>query len=1143
MTVRAALVLGLVLSASVLPLHTQLSAAPSAPSPANELPAPVQQKVASLQAKLAAAQAAEDLHDEADALNQIGALYWGISDYQKALDLYNQALTVARAAKDARQQAAALNGIADSCRKQGHNDKALDTYQQALELATSSGDVRGQATALSGIGSVDYDLGQYQRALDYHNKALPLAQQAGDRDLEATILWRTGVAHYYLAEQQKALDYYDRALPTFRALGDHDSEAYTLRSIGRSYAALGEKQKALDYYNQALPIFRAVGDRDGEAGALVNFGIVYDELGGEEQKALDYYNQALPAYRAVGDRDGEAGALQDIGVVYITLGEQQKALDYLNQALPVYRAVGDRDGEADSLTDIGNVYSYLGENQKALDYLNQALPAYRAVGDRDHEARALTDIGIVYSALGENQKALDYLNQTLPVYRAGGDRDGEAGALMYTGNVYSDLGDKQKALDDYNQALPIFRAVGDRDGEATALMYTGNVYSNLGDKQKALDDYNQALPIFRAVGDRDGEATALMYTGNVYSDLGEKQKALDYYNQALPIFRAVGDRDHEAGTLNGTGDVYDALGEKQKALDHYNEALPIATAVSDPLLEARIFSSLARDQRAMHPALAIFYGKQAVNLLQQVRGNIQGLDKKLQASFLASKEDYYHTLADMLIAQGRLPEAQQVLDLLKEQEYSDYVRGETANTLSPLTLTPAEEQAEQDYQKSTAQLVSLGEQWAELKKIGSRTPQQQQQYQQLSDQLDAASKGLSAWYGRLYDLFGKNSDANRQKAAVEGNVSALGRLIARMPRTVVLYTMVTNDHYSVIVVTATGTVAREYAIPEVELNKKVADFERVLTDEPREDPKPLAQELYKILIGPVKADLDEAKAETLVWSLDGVLRYIPMAALFDGKQYLIENYNTVTITPESISLLADVPHLSNMSAVAMGISKQYRRELIPLPAVVGELDHVVKDSHVQGANGVLPGTILLNDQFTESAMENALDGRHAVVHIASHFVFQPGDDRHSYLLLAGKDAGGAGGLSLTVEDFSSDPNLSLEGTDLLTLSACDTGMSGNAGDGREVDGLGMTAQLKGAKAVISSLWEVDDDSTGDLMADFYKRWVSGNGKVTKVEALRQAQLDLLHGQVKPEPDPTDPTRTSFAHPYYWAPFVLMGNWK
>ena len=227
----------------------------------------------------------------------------------------------------------------------------------------------------------------------------------------------------------------------------------------------------------------------------------------------------------------------------------------------------------------------------------------------------------------------------------------------------------------------------------------------------------------------------------------------------------------------------------------------------------------------------------------------------------------------------------------------------------------------------------------------------------------------------------------------------------------------------------------------------------------------------------------------------------------------------------------------------MGISRKYEDDLNPLPTVVGELNDIVKDPQVKGANGVLPGSILLNGQFTVKAMEEQLDGQHQVVHIASHFVLNPGDDSRSYLLLAGKDNAGAG-YHLTVADFYHDEMMSLHKTDLLTLSACETGVGGYAKDGREVDGLATTAQLKGAEAVISSLWAVNDSSTGDLMADFYKRWADGGSKVMKVEALRQAQLDLLTGKIKPAPDFADPDApTSFAHPYYWAPFILMGNWR
>ena len=224
-----------------------------------------------------------------------------------------------------------------------------------------------------------------------------------------------------------------------------------------------------------------------------------------------------------------------------------------------------------------------------------------------------------------------------------------------------------------------------------------------------------------------------------------------------------------------------------------------------------------------------------------------------------------------------------------------------------------------------------------------------------------------------------------------------------------------------------------------------------------------------------------------------------------------------------------------------------------LPAVEGELDDVVKDAKVPGANGALAGTILLNGQFTEKAMENQLGAQPAVVHIASHFVYSPtGDASKSYLLLAGKDQGGEA-FHLTVKDFRDDVNLSLSETALLTLSACETGMSGSESDGKEVDGLGMTAEYKGAKAVISSLWSVNDSSTGQLMGDFYKRWADGAGKVTKVEALRQAQLDLLLGKARTQggggdrgfaiSKPEGAAVTSYAHPYYWAPFVLMGNWR
>jgi CHAT domain-containing protein/Tfp pilus assembly protein PilF len=1077
----------------------------AAPAPAEAQASSV--KLDKLEDALKAARAAGDAKAEAAALNRIGEVHARISDFQSALDEYTQALRLAQSQSDARQEAAALNGMANCQRGQGENQKALGTYRQALDLATASGDEQGQATALNGMGAVDSNLGQNQEALELHNRALALAQKAGDGDLEAAILNRIGIV----------------------------------------YDTIGEGQKALESYNSALTLWRAAGDPWGEANTLTNIGIVHAEAG-ESAQALDFYTQALPLRRAAGDRVGEAGTLNNMGVLYKHRGEMQKALDTYRQALPVMRAANNRAGEAAALINIGNVASDLGNKREALDDYKQALALRRALDDGAGQAGALNNIGGVYIELGEEQKALEYLRQVLPLWRAGENSRGEATTLNAIGVVYDDLGQQQEALDYYNQALAIRRAIGDSDGEAETLSNIAGVYNAPAEKRTAVDYYNQALSLERASGDKDGAARTLNNMGLVYEDLGDKQQAMECYNEALAMRREVGDRGGEASTLNNIGNLWDDLGDKQKALSYYTQALPLAIAVKDPIREAQIYRNLMLNLKAAQPALAIFYGKQAVNLLQQVRGNIQGLDKKLQASFLASKTDYYRDLGALLIAQGRLPEAEQALDMLKRQEYADYIRGDAANTVSPLTLTQAEMQAEEDYQKSTAQLVAMGEQWAQLKRNAARTADEEAEFQRLTNAIQRSNEGLSAYYARLYVLFA-SSDANKQVADVQGQVSGLRKILARMPRTVALYTLVGKDRTSIIVITGAAVVAREYAIPESELNEKVAALGMALRD-PARDARPPAEELYKILIGPVREDLDQARAETLVWSLDGVLRYIPMAALYDGQQYLIENYNTVTITPDSIPNLSDKPDVSQLSVAAMGISRQFEQGLPALPAVVSELEEIVKDAHAQGANGVLPGTILLDGQFTEKAMENQLGGQHAVVHIASHFVFKPGSDQESYLLLAGKDEGGAG-FHLTVADFRNNPNLALDETELLTLSACETGMNGNAGNGREVDGLGTAAQRKGAKAVISSLWSVNDASTGELMADFYRRWAAGEGKVKKVEALRQAQLDLLLGKDRPNSDargrgfelasPGAPA--GFAHPYYWAPFVLMGNWR
>ena len=313
---------------------------------------------------------------------------------------------------------------------------------------------------------------------------------------------------------------------------------------------------------------------------------------------------------------------------------------------------------------------------------------------------------------------------------------------------------------------------------------------------------------------------------------------------------------------------------------------------------------------------------------------------------------------------------------------------------------------------------------------------------------------------------------------------------------------------------------------------------------PDQDPRPAAQKLYGQLIGPVAGDLQAMHAKTLMLSLDGVLRYVPMAALHDGEQYLAQRYALALYTDAARERLKDKPQ-SNWKVAALGVT-QAKEGFAALPAVREELNGLVRTAD---SRGVLPGVVKLDEQFTSGGFKEVLRERYPVLHIASHFQFDPAGDTASFLLLGD-------GSRLSLNEIRKN-GYSFAGVDLMTLSACQTGVGGGKDvSGREIEGLGVLVQKQGAKGVVATLWPVADASTAQLMQSFYR--MREEKKLTKAEALRQAQLALLSGKVGAGgrakknrirtadgqqvvafvPDPNAP----FAHPYYWAPFILMGNW-
>ena len=291
-------------------------------------------------------------------------------------------------------------------------------------------------------------------------------------------------------------------------------------------------------------------------------------------------------------------------------------------------------------------------------------------------------------------------------------------------------------------------------------------------------------------------------------------------------------------------------------------------------------------------------------------------------------------------------------------------------------------------------------------------------------------------------------------------------------------------------------------------------------------------------------------------SLTDALRYIPFSTLHDGEQHLMQRFQLSMLTEAALGAGMEKPPRA-WTISGLGVSDKVSEQFSALPSVGAELAAIVRTR----ANplGAMPGDISLNKDFTASRYRSVIDRQPPVIHLATHFKFAAGAESQSYLLLGD-------GSPLSLSEMMSE-RYRFTGLDLLTLSACETALGGGIGQsGREVEGLGAQAQRYGAAAVIATLWQVADDSTFQLMRHFYALRIQ-RPELNKSEALRLSQVALLEGKERPVNDEAllqlakrgaqgsgGPSTTSlaprfpfdlsraYAHPFYWAPFVLMGNW-
>ena len=257
-----------------------------------------------------------------------------------------------------------------------------------------------------------------------------------------------------------------------------------------------------------------------------------------------------------------------------------------------------------------------------------------------------------------------------------------------------------KAIEYHEQSLAIKQEIGDRDGKADSLTNLGNFYNRLGQYPKAIEYYEQSLAITQEIGVRNGEAISLNNLGTVYNQLGQYPKAIEYHEQSLAITQEIGVREGEAGSLNNLGNVYSNLGGYPKAIEYYLQSLVINQEIGDREsvgLVLNNFGELYEKQR--QPELAIVFDKQSVIVREGIRQDIRVLEKQLQESYTETVSGTYRRLADLLLSQDRIYEAQQVLELLKIQEIQDFTRSKLSRGEAKVDLLPEERRIIDSYGK------------------------------------------------------------------------------------------------------------------------------------------------------------------------------------------------------------------------------------------------------------------------------------------------------------------------------------------------------------------------------------------------------------------------------------------------------------
>jgi CHAT domain-containing protein len=824
---------------------------------------------------------------------------------------------------------------------------------------------------------------------------------------------------------------------------------------------------------------------------------------GRFAEAAALWQQAAESYEALGDRLNQAQSLSYLSLAYQDLGQWENAQSAIAQSLELLTnnqqpTTNNQQLLAQALNTKGNLLLATGQIEAALTTWKQAEAAYAQAGDevgklgtQINQAQALQTLGLYRRAqITLEQVNLQLQGQPDSFLKATGLR-----SLGDTLQVVGNLKDSQTVLE---QSLSIIQRVDSSLDTSSILFSLGNTARALQDYEKALDYYQQAA------------AVATSAIAKLEAQLNQLSLLAQTLNQscssAIPACKGEAERREAIRALlsqiqpqltnlpPSRGAVYAQVNFAESLIKyevarmkHENSPTSSFTLQTSQLLakavqQARMLKDLRAESYALGQLGRLYQQTQqwadAQNLTQDALILAQGIN----AGSIAYRWQWQ--LGQILKQQGNLTGA--------TAAYTEAV-----NTLQSLRsdLVAINPDVQFSFQESVEPV------YRELVELLLQVPQFPPSQQEVSqNNLKQAREVIESLQLAELDNFFREACLNAKPEQID----------QIDPTAAVIYPIILPNRLAVIV-SLPGQPLRQYytKLPQEEvesileqtlqfLNPALSNKERLR----------LSQQVYDWLIRPAEAQLAASGIKTLVFVLDGSLRNLPMAVLHDGQQYLVEKYSIAL--SQGLQLLEPRSLVRERLKALTGGLTEARQGFTALPAVRLEVNQIASE---------LPSEVLLDQQFIETVLQDQIQaGAFPVIHLATHGQFSSKAEDTFLLTWDGRiNVKDLAQLLRTREGEDTNP------LELLVLSACQTA----AGDKRAVLGLAGLAVRSGARSTLATLWSVRDQSTAVLMSEFYRELTQS--EVSKAEALRQAQLTLLKN-------------TKYEHPFYWAPFILVGNW-